>query len=84
MKVRNDDSKARKLALFGFVELTNNNNYEQDTVNLQYTLFISRTYYKNNMILQVINENTPKNRPGDSSALQVQKLPLMTVTGIRS
>ncbi|OKP69284.1 N,N'-diacetylchitobiose phosphorylase [Paenibacillus sp. P3E] len=60
MKVRNDGSKARKLALFGFVEFTNDNNYEQDTVNLQYTLFISRTYYNNNKILQVINENTPE------------------------
>ena len=57
LKVSNPGSRTRKLALFGFVEFTNHNNYEQDAVNLQYTLFISRTYYTNNMILQSINEN---------------------------
>ncbi|WP_040951958.1 GH36-type glycosyl hydrolase domain-containing protein [Gorillibacterium massiliense] len=57
LKVRNTGSTPRNLAVFGYVELTNSGNYEQDGVNLQYTLFITRTHFKNNAILQAINEN---------------------------
>lgn len=56
-KVKNNDNKNRKLSLFGYVEFTNDSDYEQDTVNLQYTQFITKTYFKEDMILQVINEN---------------------------
>jgi len=59
-KITNHDTKARKLSVFGFIEFTNDNNYEQDQVNLQYTLFISRTERKGNKILQHINENSGK------------------------
>ena len=47
-KITNNDSKPRKLSVFGFVEFTNDNNYEQDQVNLQYTLFITRTSFEGN------------------------------------
>ena len=57
VKVTNNDAKERKLAVTGYVEFTNEPNYEQDQVNLQYTLFISRTYFKDNFIKQVFNEN---------------------------
>ena len=58
VKVTNKGSKARKISCFGFVEFTNDSFYEQDQVNLQYTQFITRTYFKNNKyILQTINEN---------------------------
>lgn len=57
VKIRNKDSKVRKLRIFNYVELSNDNNENQDLVNLQYTLFISRTYFKENLILQTINEN---------------------------
>jgi len=57
VKVTNNDTKERRLAVTGYVEFTNDPNYEQDQVNLQYTLFISRTYFKNNFIKQVFNEN---------------------------
>lgn len=57
LKVTNKDTKDRNLSLYGFVEFTNDSNYEQDSVNLQYTLFITRTYFRNNLILQTINEN---------------------------
>ena len=57
LKVTNDGDKARKLAVTGYAEFTNDPNYEQDQVNLQYTLFISRTYYKNGFILQKFNEH---------------------------
>lgn len=55
-KVTNNDSKPRKIAVTGFCEFVNDNNYEQDQVNLQYTLFITRTYFKDNFILQKQNE----------------------------
>lgn len=62
--VKNSSDKVRNLSTFGYIEFTNDSNYEQDQVNLQYTLFISRTYFKNNKILQAINENHYKNAEG--------------------
>lgn len=55
-KVTNTDSKPRKLSVTGYCEFVNDNNYEQDQVNLQYTLFITRTYFKGNFIQQKQNE----------------------------
>ncbi|MCL1862579.1 MAG: N,N'-diacetylchitobiose phosphorylase, partial [Defluviitaleaceae bacterium] len=55
--VTNNDSKPREISAYGFVEFTCDGNYEQDQVNLQYTQFITRTYFKDMMILQTINEN---------------------------
>lgn len=55
--VTNTDTKPRKLSVTGYCEFVNDNNYEQDQVNLQYTLFISHTYFCGNMILQKENEN---------------------------
>jgi cellobiose phosphorylase len=55
--VTNNDSKDRKLAVTGYVEFTNDPNYEQDQVNLQYTLFISRTDFKETFIKQTYNPN---------------------------
>ena len=57
LKVKNNDSKIRKLSIFSYAEFSNDNNENQDLVNLQYTLFISRTYFKEDLILQTINEN---------------------------
>ena len=56
-KVTNTDSKPRKLAVTGYCEFVNDNNYEQDQVNLQYTLFITHTYFCDNFVLQRQNEN---------------------------
>ena len=55
-KITNNDTKPRKLSVTGFCEFVNDNNYEQDQVNLQYTLFITHTYFKGNFILQKQNE----------------------------
>ena len=55
-KITNNDTKPRKLSITGYCEFVNDNNYEQDQVNLQYTLFITRTYFKGNFILQKQNE----------------------------
>ena len=45
-KVTNTSDKARSITLTGYAEFTNECNYEQDQVNLQYTLFITRTYFQ--------------------------------------
>jgi N,N'-diacetylchitobiose phosphorylase len=57
LKLTNTGTAARKISVFGFVEFTCESFYEQDQVNLQYTQFITRTYFKNQFILQTINEN---------------------------
>jgi len=64
-KITNNSDKVRKISAFGYAEFSNDSNYNQDQVNLQYTLFITRTYFKyDNMIIQTINENTGKNAEG--------------------
>ena len=64
-KITNNSDKVRKISTFGYAEFSNDSNYNQDQVNLQYTLFITRTYFKyDNMIVQTINENTGKNAEG--------------------
>ena len=60
VKITNNSDTDKDLSVFGYCEFTNDNNYEQDQVNLQYTLFITRTYFMGNRIKQVINENVNK------------------------
>ncbi|MDE5570205.1 MAG: N,N'-diacetylchitobiose phosphorylase [Ruminococcus sp.] len=66
-KVTNNSDTERKLSVYGFCEFTNENNYEQDQVNLQYTLFISRTSFEENKIVQHINENDGKDETGSNN-----------------
>lgn len=66
-KITNVSGKARNLSTYGFIEFTNENNYEQDQVNLQYTLFITRTSFEDNKILQHINENSGKDATGSNN-----------------
>ena len=63
-KVSNTSDKERNLSLFGFCEFTNEDNYEQDTVNIQYSQFISSTTFEKNKIVQHININSGKNEKG--------------------
>ena len=65
-KITNNSDRYRNLSTFGFVEFTNENNYEQDQVNLQYTLFITRTSFEGNKIVQHINENSGKDQNGSN------------------
>ncbi|MCD7742507.1 MAG: N,N'-diacetylchitobiose phosphorylase [Ruminococcus sp.] len=65
-KITNNSDRVRNLSTFGFVEFTNENNYEQDQVNLQYTLFITRTSFEGNKIVQHINENSGKDENGSN------------------
>lgn len=62
-KITNNSKQIKKLAVTGFCEFTNEPNYEQDQVNLQYSLFISSTYFNGNFIQQKIksNEEDPNN-----------------------
>lgn len=64
LKITNTTDKTRTISAFGYAEFTNENNYEQDQINLQYTLFITRTYFKGNKIVQTINENEGKDSEG--------------------
>ena len=57
VKITNNGETARKLSVFGFAEFTCENFYEQDQVNLQYTQFITRTWFRDPLIVQTINEN---------------------------
>lgn len=57
LKVTNISDTVRSLTLTGYAEFTNNSNYEQDQVNLQYSLFISRTAFQGNRICQTIHGN---------------------------
>lgn len=65
VKLTNNDTKKRSISAFGFVEFTNESFYENDQVNLQYTQFITKTYFEGNSIVQTINENTPANNRGE-------------------
>jgi cellobiose phosphorylase len=57
LRVTNEGNAPRKLSVTGYIEFTNECNYEQDQVNLQYTLYITRTYFHGDHILQRVNEN---------------------------
>ncbi len=65
-KIKNLSGEKRNLSVTGFCEFTNENNYEQDQVNLQYTLFITRTSFEGNKIVQHINENSGKDENGSN------------------
>jgi len=60
LTVENKSERERALSAFGYCEFSNESNYEQDLVNLQYTQFISRTELVDNFILQHINEYCPQ------------------------
>ena len=66
-KITNNSDRPRKLAVTGFIEFTNDSNYQQDQVNLQYTLFISRTSFEGgNRIIEHINENSGRDASGSN------------------
>ncbi len=57
VQVRNASAAQRHLTVTGYAEFTNNSNYEQDTVNLQYSRYISRTFFEDNLVMQRIHGN---------------------------
>lgn len=57
LRVTNNSGETRNLNITGYAEFTNNSNYEQDQVNLQYSQFITRTVFCGNRICQLIHGN---------------------------
>ena len=57
LSVTNTGDAKRSLTITGYAEFTNNCNYEQDQVNLQYSLFIGRTRFEGNRIRHTVHGN---------------------------
>ncbi len=57
IRITNHSEIVRNLTVTGYAEFTNNSNYEQDQVNLQYSQFITRTKFCENRICQLIHGN---------------------------
>ena len=57
LKVKNNSEEDRNLSITGYAEFTNNSNYEQDQVNLQYSQFITRTLFEENRIRHLVHGN---------------------------
>lgn len=64
LTVENVGDTPRTLSAYGYCEFTNDNNYEQDLVNLQYTQFISRTEDCGDYILHRSNEYWERREDG--------------------
>lgn len=77
-RVKNISNKDRDISIFGYAEFTNESDYEQDMVNLQYSLFISRTYFKANKIIQKIKENSKEE---DSRFFGLANSPITSYSG---
>lgn len=65
LKLTNHSDMPRSLTITGYAEFTNNSNYEQDQVNLQYSQFITRTAFHDNRICQMIHGNLDSVEEGD-------------------
>lgn len=65
-KVSNTSDKPRKISVFGYAELSNDDNYNQDQVNLQYSLCTTVTSFRGNKIYQQINPNWYKGPDGSN------------------
>ena len=57
VKLKNSGRNTISAVLTGYAEFTCNSNYEQDTVNLQYSQFITRTEFRDNRIRQLVHAN---------------------------
>lgn len=65
LTITNHSKMKRNLSITGYAEFTNNNNYEQDQVNLQYSQFITRTLFRENRICQRIHGNLERIKEGE-------------------
>ncbi len=57
MCLSNASQNERKLTVTGYAEFTNNDNYEQDQVNLQYSQYITKSVFRENRICQIVHGN---------------------------
>lgn len=60
LALTNNSDKTRSINVTGYAEFTNNSNYEQDQVNLQYSQFITRSEFHENRVRQMIHANLDK------------------------
>jgi len=66
LTLKNNSDSVRELAVTGYAEFTNQNNYEEDQVNLQYSQFITRTEFRENRIAQMIHGNLDGLKEGEA------------------
>lgn len=52
-KVTNKDNRERSLSVIGYCEFVNHSNYQQDQIDLQCSLFLSKTDFQGNFIHQM-------------------------------
>ena len=64
LSLTNNSDKIRELNITGYAEFTNNSNYEQDQVNLQYSQFITKTIFVENRVRQMIHANLDRIEDG--------------------
>ncbi len=65
LTLTNQSEEERSLTVTGYAEFTNNSNYEQDQVNLQYSQFITSTQFRGNRIRQLIHGNLDELEEGE-------------------
>lgn len=61
--LKNNSSETKELSVTGYCEFTNECNYEQDLVNLQYSLFINKTRFDRNRITNEVKANFKESKP---------------------
>ncbi|RKI39676.1 N,N'-diacetylchitobiose phosphorylase [bacterium D16-51] len=65
LRLTNQSEEAKSLTVTGYAEFTNNSNYEQDQVNLQYSQFITKTVFRGDRICQVVHGNLDALKEGE-------------------
>ena len=68
--IANTSAEERELTVTGYAEFTNNSNYEQDQVNLQYSQFITRTVFCGDHVRQMIHANLDQIRKAAMSMIK--------------
>ena len=66
LTLTNTGDKERSIGVTGYCEFTTESFYSQDLVNLQYTRFITTTEYKDNFILEHINQFVGRDENGEN------------------
>ena len=77
LKVTNNSDKPRSITVSAYAEFTNNSNYEQDLVNLQYSRFVTATRFCENRIMHYVHPNLlGVNKAGNGDSLEQRFLGL--------
>lgn len=77
IKVTNTSDKPRSLTVSAYAEFTNNSNYEQDLVNLQYSRFVTKTEFCENRVMHYVHPNLlGVNRAGNGDSIEQRFLGL--------